>query len=341
MSMIKLAEGGMVPDVLIRAGIRQLLKRRLADEFDRDPEARAARTQALMDDLASSAIAIETDAANEQHYEVPASFYQLALGSHLKYSSALWRDNTTSLDEAEAAMLEASCQQAELANGQRILELGCGWGSLTLWMASHYPESQITAVSNSASQRAWIESRALDLGLHNLRVITCDVNELELDERFDRVVSVEMFEHVRNYRELLKRVGSWLKPEGKLFVHIFCHRYLAYPFETEGEGNWMGRYFFTGGLMPAADTLLHFQDDVVLENRKLYSGHHYAKTARAWLNNLDRRSGSVRQIMADVHGDQGDIWVQRWRMFFMACEELFAYDNGNSWLVAHYRFRRR
>ena len=341
MSMINLAERGLVPDILIRAGIRQLLKRRLADEADRDPEWRAERTQALMDELAQSAIAIETDAANEQHYEVPASFYQLALGSHLKYSSALWRPDTQTLDEAEAAMLAASCEQAELANGQRILELGCGWGSLTLWMATHYPESHITAVSNSASQRAWIESRALDLGLHNLRVITCDVNQLELEERFDRVVSVEMFEHVRNYRELLKRVGGWLKPDGKLFVHIFCHRYLAYPFETEGDGNWMGRYFFTGGLMPAADTLLHFQDDVVLENRRLYSGQHYARTARAWLDNVDRRSGSARQVMAEVHGDQGDLWVQRWRMFFMACEELFAYDQGNAWLVAHYRFRRR
>ncbi len=341
MSMISLAERGLAPDFLIRIGIRQLLKRRLRDEFDRDPERRAQQTQRLINELAQSDIAIETDAANEQHYEVPASFYQLVLGQHLKYSSALWRQETNCLDEAEAAMLTASCKQAELDNGQRILELGCGWGSLTLWMATHYPESEITAVSNSASQRAWIESRALDLGLHNLRVITCDVNELELHERFDRVVSVEMFEHVRNYRELLKRVGGWLKPDGKLFVHIFCHRYLAYPFESEGEGNWMGRYFFTGGLMPAADTLLHFQDDVVLENRKLYSGQHYAKTARAWLDNVDRRSASVRQVMAEAYGDQGDMWLQRWRMFFMACEELFAYDGGNAWLVAHYRFRRR
>ncbi len=341
MKPIDLAEKGLAPDWLIRRGIRQLLKRRLNDEFERDPERRAARTQALMNELAGSAIAIETAAANEQHYEVPAAFYQLALGARLKYSSALYPPGVASLDQAEEAMLEASCAQAELVDGQRILELGCGWGSLTLWMASQYPESRITAVSNSASQRAFIESRALELGLHNVKVITCDVNELSLDERFDRVVSVEMFEHVRNYRELLKRIASWLNPGGKLFVHIFCHRYLAYPFETEGDDNWMGRYFFTGGLMPAADTLLHFQDDLALEDRKLHSGTHYAKTARAWLENVDRRRDQARQVMREIYADEADVWLQRWRMFFMACEELFAYDDGNAWLVAHYRFRRR
>jgi len=341
MTPIELAEKGWVPDWLIRRGIRRLLSQRLKDEMDRDPESRARRTQALMDELAGSAIAIETDAANEQHYEVPAAFYQLALGSRLKYSSAYYPPGVETLDEAEEAMLKASCEQAELADGQRVLELGCGWGSLTLWMAGQYPNSQITAVSNSASQRKFIEQRALDLGLHNLKVITCDVNQLELDERFDRVVSVEMFEHVRNYRELLKRVSGWLRPEGKLFVHIFCHRYLAYPFETEGDENWMGRYFFTGGLMPAADTLLHFQDDLALENRKLYSGTHYSKTSRAWLDNMDARKTQTIKAMEEIYGDDAAIWRQRWRIFFMACEELFGYDDGNTWLVAHYRFRRR
>jgi cyclopropane-fatty-acyl-phospholipid synthase len=341
MTPIELAEKGLAPDWLIRQGIRRLLKERLKNEMDRDPAARARRTQALMNELAASDIAIETDAANEQHYEVPAAFYQLALGGRLKYSSAYYPPGVSTLDEAEEAMLKASCEQAELVDGQRVLELGCGWGSLTLWMAAQYPNSQITAVSNSASQRGFIEQRALDLGLDNLKVITCDVNQLELDERFDRVVSVEMFEHVRNYRELLKRIAGWLRPDGKLFVHIFCHRYLAYPFETEGEGNWMGRYFFTGGLMPAADTLLHFQDDLALEDRKLYSGMHYAKTSRAWLDNMDARKRQVREAMQSIYGDDAAVWQQRWRMFFMACEELFAYDDGNVWLVAHYRFRRR
>jgi len=341
MNPVDLAEKGLAPDWLIRRGIRQLLKRRLIDEDDRSPERRSARTQSLMRELASSDIAIETEAANTQHYEVPGAFYQLALGPNLKYSSALWEDGTDTLEKAELAMLKTSCANAELADGQRILELGCGWGSLTLWMATHYPNSHITAVSNSASQRAWIESRALDLGLHNLKVITSDVNELTLEERFDRVVSVEMFEHVRNYRELLRRIAGWLRPDGKLFVHIFCHRYLAYPFETQGDDNWMGRYFFTGGLMPAADTLLHFQDDLAVEHRQLLSGLHYARTARAWLNNIDQHRAQARQLMNELHGSQGGIWLQRWRMFFMACEELFAHDQGNTWLVAHYRFHRR
>ena len=341
MNSIDLAEKGLAPDTMIRLGIRRLLKKRLREEFAGDPERSSARTQALMDELAESAIAIETDAANEQHYEVPAGFYQIALGKHLKYSSGFWPRGVETLDEAEAAMLQASCEQAELADGQKVLELGCGWGSLSLWMAGRYPNSQITSVSNSASQRAFIESQALERGLHNLKVITCDVNELDLEDRFDRAVSVEMFEHVRNYRVLLKRIAGWLNPGGKLFVHIFCHRYLAYPFETEGEDNWMGRYFFTGGLMPSADTLLHFQDDLKLESRKLYSGVHYARTARAWLDNVDARKAQCRQVMSEIYGEHSDVWLQRWRMFFMACEELFAFDQGNEWLVAHYRFQRR
>ena len=341
MKPIDLAEKGRAPDWAIRAGIRQLLKRRLANEFDRDVERAARRASELIDELAQSAVAVETDAANEQHYEVPAAFYQLALGRRLKYSSGYWPAGVDGLDAAEEAMLEASCEHAELADGQRILELGCGWGSLTLWMAQAYPNARITAVSNSSSQREHIQARASELGLDNVEILTRDVNVLELDERFDRVVSVEMFEHIRNYRVLLGRIGRWLKPDGKLFVHIFCHRYLVYPFETEGEGNWMGRYFFTGGLMPSADTLLHFQDDVALEERKLYSGTHYARTARAWLENMDARKSKVGEVMRSAYGDAADLWQQRWRMFFMACEELFDYDDGNAWLVAHYRFRRR
>ncbi len=341
MKPIDWAESGRVPDWLVRLGIRRLLQRRLGQELHRHPQRQSERAQGLIEQLRASPIAIETDAANEQHYEVPAAFYQLALGQRLKYSSAYWPDGVSDLDTAEVAMLRASCAHAELTNGQRILELGCGWGSLTLWMAAEYPDSEITAVSNSASQRAHIEGRAGELGLDNIKVITCDVNELELEERYDRVVSVEMFEHVRNYRALMQRISGWLLPGGKLFVHIFCHRFLLYPFETEGEGNWMGRYFFTGGLMPAADTLLHFQDDLVLEQRKLYSGRHYARTARAWLDNMDERRQEVAEVMRSAYGDQSARWQQRWRMFFMACEELFAYDEGNEWMVAHYRFQRR
>lgn len=341
MKAIDLAESGRLPDWAVRIGIRRLLKRRLEQEFDRDPLKRSERSQKLVEELAQSAVAIETDAANEQHYEVPAPFYQLALGRRLKYSSAYWPEGVNDLDSAEELMLRETCEHAQLQDGQRILELGCGWGSLTLWMAEQYPNSQVTAVSNSASQREHIMTQAGERGLTNIEVLTRDVNTLTLEERFDRVVSVEMFEHVRNYRELMKRIAGWLRPNGKLFVHIFCHRYLVYPFETEGEGNWMGRYFFTGGLMPAADTLLHFQDDMAIESRRLYSGHHYARTSRAWLENMDARRSEVSKVMQSAYGEQAELWRQRWRMFFMACEELFAFDNGNAWLVAHYRFTRR
>ncbi len=341
MKAIDLAESGRLPDWAVRLGIRRLLTRRLVQEFDRDPMQQADRAQKLIEELAQSAVAIETDAANEQHYEVPAAFYQLALGRRLKYSSGYWPEGTNDLNAAEEAMLTATCEHAQLQDGQRILELGCGWGSLTLWIAENYPDSQITGVSNSSSQREHIMAQAKQRGLSNVEVLTRDVNALTLEDRFDRVVSVEMFEHVRNYRVLMKRIAGWLRPNGKLFVHIFCHRYLVYPFETEGEGNWMGRYFFTGGLMPAADTLLHFQDDLAIESRRLYSGHHYARTSRAWLDNMDARRGEVSEVMRSAYGDQAELWRQRWRMFFMACEELFAYDDGNAWLVAHYRFSRR
>ncbi len=340
MKPIELAEKGLAPDFLIRRGIRALLAQRLRDERIDDPEAQSERYRALLQELAESAIAIETDAANEQHYEVPAAFYQQVLGQRLKYSSALWPPGVDNLDDAEAVMLDQTCRNAGLADAQDILELGCGWGSLTLWMASQYPDSRITAVSNSVSQRKHIEGRARELGLGNVKVITCDVNELALDEQFDRVVSVEMFEHVRNYRQLLERIAAWMKPDARLFVHIFCHRFLAYPFEVQGEDNWMGRYFFTGGLMPAADTLLHFADDVVVERRWLYSGEHYARTARAWLDNLDRRRREVRTVMQEAYGDDAALWQQRWRIFFMACEELFGFESGRQWLVGHFRFRK-
>ena len=341
MAIIDWVERGYVPDALIRLGIRQRLKRKLLAEHLTDVEGQSDRIQALMDTLADSPIAVETDKANEQHYEVDADFFEIVLGKRLKYSSGYWPDGVNDLDQAEEAMLVATAEHAQLADGQKILELGCGWGSLSLWMAEHYPNSEITAVSNSASQKQAIDGKAKAMGLQNLEVITCDVNTLKLDAQFDRVVSVEMFEHVRNYKELMAQIGSWLKPNGVLFVHIFCHRFLAYPFEVESENDWMARYFFSGGLMPAADTLLHFQDDLKMEARHLFSGEHYAKTLRAWLEKMDARRESVDPILARVYGADWRVWGQRWRLFFMACEELFAYDSGQAWPVAHYRFRRR
>lgn len=338
---IGLAERGWLPDAAIRMGIRRLCAQRLRDEGG-DIERRSERIRERLAMLRQSAIAVETAAANAQHYELPPRFFELCLGKRLKYSACLWDAGTVDLDVAEKSMLALYCERAELADGQQILELGCGWGSLTLWMAERFPDARITAVSNSQPQRLFIEARCFERGLSNVRVLTRDVNSLDLPvESFDRVVSIEMFEHMRNYRDLLARISHWLRRDGKLFVHIFCHRELLYPFDVDGDDNWLGRYFFTGGLMPAADTLLHFQDDLCIEQQWQLNGRHYEKTANAWLANQDRSRAEVIAVLGDAYGPAARIWEQRWRMFWMACAELFGYADGNEWIVGHYRFARR
>ncbi len=343
MSLIDLCERGLVPDALTRLGIRRLCAQRLREEHDGDAVAAWARFRELLDGLRQSPLAIETEAANRQHYEVPARFFELSLGKRLKYSSCYYPTGRETLDQAEEAMLTLYGERAELADGMRILELGCGWGSLTLWMAERFPNARILGVSNSASQREHILGQCAKRGLNNVEILTRDVNVLDLGERrFDRVVSVEMFEHVRNYRVLFERISGWLDPGGKLFCHVFCHRELMYPFETEGEDNWMGRYFFTGGLMPAADTFLHFQEHLRLEEQWRLSGTHYERTSNHWLENQDRHADEILRLFEDVYGKvEAKVWAQRWRMFWMACAELFGYAGGNEWLVAHYRFQKR
>ena len=340
--LLGLAERGRVPDALLRAGIRNLCGKRLAEESAGGPAAQAARYQRLVEQLRSSPVAIHTDAANAQHYELPADFFRLCLGPRFKYSSCLYATGAETLAQAEDAMLALYGERAELADGQDILELGCGWGSLTLWMAERYPHATITAVSNSHSQREHIERECALRGLGNVHVITCDVNALALHaEAFDRCVSIEMFEHMRNYETLLARIASWLRPGGKLFVHIFAHQTLMYPFETEGQDDWMGRHFFTGGLMPSADTLLWFQRDMAIEQRWKVDGTHYQRTADHWLANQDRHRDQVMQILERTYGAElAPLWFQRWRIFWMACAELFGYEHGRQWLVAHYRFAR-
>ncbi len=339
--LLGLAERGALPDALLRFGIRRLCARRLAEERRGGLTAQSERAERLIEALRRSPIAIHTAAANEQHYELPAEFFEQCLGSRLKYSCALYPRGDETLAEAEDAMLRAVEARAELADGQSILELGCGWGSLTLWMAERFPHSRITAVSNSQSQRAHIETVCRKRGFGNVRVITADVNALALDPgAFDRCVSVEMFEHLRNYATLMERIAAWLRPGGKLFVHVFAHRTFCYPFETAGEDNWMGRHFFTGGLMPAADTLLRFQDRLALEQRWLIDGTHYQRTANQWLERQDANAAAVRATLRRAYGDRAALWFQRWRIFWMACAELFGYAHGQEWLVAHYRFTR-
>ena len=343
MALIDLCERGLVPDFLTRHGIRQLCAQRLRDEHDSDLDRADARYRTLLSELRGSPIAIETAAANEQHYEVPTRFFELCLGRRLKYSSCYYPEGNETLDEAEEKMLALYGERAELKDGMRILELGCGWGSLTLWMAERFPNSRITGVSNSRTQREHILGQAATRGLANVEIITTDVNRLDLNpDTFDRCVSIEMFEHMRNYDTLLGNIARWLKPGGKLFVHIFCHRSLMYPFETQGEDNWMGRYFFTGGLMPSADTLLHFQNALKIEQRWLLSGVHYQKTADHWLANQDRHADEAVRVLGETYGAKdAAMWAQRWRMFWMACAELFGYAGGSEWGVAHYRFSKR
>ena len=339
--LIKLSEKGILPDFFIRLGIRKLCGQRLTDANDLSPKAREEKHQKWVDILMESPIALVPEKANEQHYEVPPRLFELILGAKLKYSSGYWPQRTSTLDDSEVEMLKLTSKRAALADGQEVLELGCGWGSLTFHMAQTYPNSKITAVSNSNDQRHFIEKKCDELQIKNITVITADMNDFSSEKTFDRVVSIEMFEHMRNYDELLKRVSQWLKKDGKLFVHIFSHKEIAYPFEDKGEGDWMAREFFSGGQMPSHKLLTCFSSRMKIEKDWRIEGTHYEKTSLAWLNKMDENKKEVLKLFEKTYGkNEASIWFQRWRIFFMSCEVLFGFNKGAEWGVSHYLFEK-
>jgi cyclopropane-fatty-acyl-phospholipid synthase len=337
---IQLIERGLVPRPLVRRGIRTLLSQRLEEQeqvYGPDPQQALRR---FVEHMREAPVALVPELANEQHYEVPPRFFELALGQRRKYSSCYYPSATTTLDEAEEAMLDLTCERAELVDGQEVLELGCGWGSLTLWMAEHYPNSRITAISNSKPQRLSILRRAEAKGLTNLTVLTEDMNTFEAPGTYDRVVSVEMFEHMRNWESLLGRVRRWLRDDGRVFLHVFAHRSYAYPFEVKDESDWMSRYFFSGGMMPSHDLIDHLEVPFEVDARWAVNGSHYARTSEHWLQNMDDRKSEVMAVLRETYGvEEAPRWFERWRVFFLACAELFAWDGGNEWIVSHQRLK--
>jgi cyclopropane-fatty-acyl-phospholipid synthase len=337
-----LLEKNLIPDLLIRQGIRNLLRQRLRDEKKENPEKQKQYVLDLVQELKNSPIAVHTKAANEQHYEVPTEFFQYCLGKHLKYSSGFWKENVKDIDQSEIDMLELTCERAQLQNGQQVLELGCGWGSLSLFMSAKYPESEFTVVSNSKTQKLYIDEQAKKRGIKNLGVITCDINEFSIDKKFDRVVSVEMFEHLRNYQLLFKRIASFMKDDAKMFVHIFTHKEYAYKFEVKDESDWMSKYFFTGGIMPSNDLFSYFNDDLVIREQWIVNGIHYSKTSEAWLKNMEKSRSAIIPLFEKTYGKENALkWWVYWKIFYMACAELWGFDNGEEWMVCHYLFTKK
>ena len=331
----------MVPDSVIRHGIRRLLSQKLKEIRAGDVAYAGSVTNDFVAMMNVSPVALVPDLANEQHYEVPAAFFEQVLGRHRKYSCCHWTPETGGLDAAEADALRISCERAGIQDGMRVLDLGCGWGSLSLWIAEHYPKASVTSVSNSRSQHDYITRQAAERGLDNIEVHVCDMNDFSAAGTFDRICSIEMFEHMRNYGELFRRISQWLEPDGRFFMHIFTHRTTPYEYIDRGPSDWMSRHFFSGGIMPSADLPMRFADHLAVEKVWHWNGEHYARTCNAWLDLMDSRRAAVMPILAATYGENdAERWWMRWRMFFMACAELFDYDGGDEWFVSHYRFRK-
>jgi cyclopropane-fatty-acyl-phospholipid synthase len=334
--IIGTAERVPLPDVIIRAAIQRLCSRTATRLASGNGETDAS----FADEMAARAIAEYTDEASAQHHEVPAAFFARVLGPNRKYSSCFYKEAKSTLQEAEEEALRQTVEHADLADGQSILELGCGWGSLSLWMARQFPHAQVTAVSNSQSQRIHIETEAAARGLNNLRVVTADMNAFAPGRQFDRIVTVEMFEHMMNWRELMTRVKSWLAPDGRFFLHIFTHRSGAYRFDPADGEDWVAQHFFTGGVMPSHHLIRQYADLFEVEKEWRWSGTHYQRTALDWLANFDAGRDEIDAILRPVYGSDTSLWVRRWRWFFLATSGLFGYADGSEWGVSHFRMRK-
>lgn len=350
MSVMRIAESllerNASPDWVTRIGIRKLLAERLAGESGTSVEDEMRHKMSMIEGLKTQQIAINQEKANEQHYELPTEFFLYTLGKWRKYSSCYYESADATLDAAEESMLRLYCQRAGLKDGMTVLDLGCGWGSLSLYIAQNYPDCKITGLSNSWTQRQYIESQARERGYKNVSIVTGDINKLDRLEgspnSFDLIMSIEMFEHMKNYGVLLEKISRWMKKNSKLFIHIFCHNKYVYNFETEGSSNWMGRYFFTGGTMMSDDTLCYFQDHLKIVDRWRVDGRHYAQTSEHWLQNFDRNIDKIRPILRATYGaSEATKWEAYWRTFYLSVAELFGYNGGQEWYVAHYLLEKR
>ena len=330
--LLSLAESGFIPDVLIKIAARYISNRRLNEKNDDDNKDK------IISLLSRGAVAEKTYDANEQHYEVPPEFFNYVLGTNLKYSCSLF-DDEDSLDDAEESMLKLYIDRADIKDGHEVLDLGCGWGSFSLYIAERYPDINVTSVSNSSDQIAYIKNEVHKRGLSNIKAFRMDVNNLELNKQFDRIVSIEMFEHLRNYKLILNSLNNLLKPDGKLFIHIFCHKKLTYFYELKSNLDWMTKYFFQGGIMPSKDIFKYFEDKLEIIKQWDINGNHYSKTCKAWLKNHYKNKKKILDIF-DKHYDEPKIWFNRWRIFFLSCEAFFALNNGKEYFVAHYLFKK-
>ncbi|XP_057432251.1 (S)-coclaurine N-methyltransferase-like [Lotus japonicus] len=340
--MLASMERNLLPDAVIRRLTRLLLAARLRAGYKPSSEIQLSDLVYFVHSLQDMPIAISTDTAKSQHYELPTSFFKLVLGKNLKYSCCYFSSASETLEDAEEAMLKLYCERSNLKDGHTVLDVGCGWGSLALYIAKNYSNSRVTGICNSVTQKAFIEEKCQDLQLQNLEIIVADISTFEMEASYDRIISIEMFEHMKNYKDLLKKISKWMKEDSLLFVHHFCHKAFAYHFEDESEDDWITRYFFTGGTMPAANLLLYFQDDVSVVNHWLVNGKHYAQTSEEWLKRMDKNMSSIKPIMESTYGKDSAIkWTVYWRTFFIAVAELFGYNNGDEWMVAHFLFKKK